>query len=242
MYSSKGCVEINIEPYEKGVCQTCGRTLFARNIPFIGEIILECECEKQLKQKENEDLEAAALERKISNLKYICGMMPLNKNMTFENFERREGTEKAVEEARLYANKFSKVKKGLLFIGTTGSGKTHLACAIGNHLLNEGYDVKFKRAVDLPTDAKRDYNALEPLKKCQLLIVDDMGADTDAQWISTLWLSIIDYRIGYMLPTVITTNLNEEEMMSRFDKRITDRIFGNSHKITITAKSYRQFK
>ena len=241
----------SIEPYEIGICETCGRKLFARMIPMIGEIPLMCECEKERKRQENEKYNAEVKKRQVSDLKFLSGMAPLHKSMFFENFESVKGTEKAFNEAKIYAERFDKAKKGIMFVGTTGSGKTHLACAIGNALLNEAYEVRFKRAVDLPLNIRDTYSneselteadVILPLQKCQLLIIDDLGADTDTEWKTSIWLSIIDYRINYALPTIVTTNLNEREMISRFDKRVSDRLLGTYHKITITAPSYRRKK
>lgn len=249
MSSPEKFTAASTEPYEIGFCKSCGRKLFARLIPMIGEIPLMCECEKERKHKEEEAYNAEKKSRRISDLKFLSGMAPLHKGMLFENFNTVKGTEKAFNEAKLYADRFSEAKKGIMFVGTTGSGKTHLACAIGNALLNEAYEVRFKRAVDLPLHIRGTYSAeseqteadiILPLQKCQLLIIDDLGADTDTEWKTSIWLSIIDYRINYSLPTIVTTNLNEREMLTRFDKRVSDRLLGAYHKITITAPSYRR--
>ena len=74
--------------------------------------------------------------------------------------------------------------EGLLFAGPTGCGKTHLAAAIGNALLEDGRRVVFKRVTDLYYELRGSFDGgnsetdiITPCRQADLLILDDLEAD-----------------------------------------------------------------
>jgi DNA replication protein DnaC len=72
-------------------------------------------------------------------------------------------------------------RENVLVFGTPGSGKTHLLCAIGHELVQQGHSVLFQRCDLLVQDllaAKRDLRLAKHLKKLgrfEALIIDDIG-------------------------------------------------------------------
>ena len=73
--------------------------------------------------------------------------------------------------------------EGLLFAGPTGCGKTHLAAAIGNALLEDGRRVVFKRVTDLYYELRGSFDGgnsetdiITPCRQADLLILDDLEA------------------------------------------------------------------
>lgn len=238
------------ETYPVGTCPHCGRPLLAGRIYGV-EINLECECQTEARERE-ERLKSREKELgRIAKNRHESGLPRAYANTTFDGFEVRQGTETALRNARKYAENINAITKGLLLIGNTGSGKTHLAAAIANTVLDAGYTVKFARAADIPYEIQKTYGdsvksedeVIEPLRRCKLLIVDDLGADKLTDFDRAVIHGILDYRIINCKPTVVTTNLAEDQMMAVLDSRTVDRILGKDYyQYRITAKSYRRNK
>src|SRR5699024_7789239 len=96
----------------------------------IAEIEKECE---EIEKKERRRLE-------VNKLETSSHLGRRFKNRTFNNFERNSDNENALEIALDFAFNFEKYAeggKGLLFTGTVGTGKTHLAASIANYLIKE---------------------------------------------------------------------------------------------------------
>ena len=124
-----------------------------------------------------------------------------------------------------------------IYSKTKGSGKTLLACCLANEIM-ERYNavVKFCSVIDY-LDLIKDKSAeaketIDSLKKCGLLIFDDIGVQTEKQeWISNSLLSLIDYRCRNNHPIIYTSNLEIEKASS--DDRVQSRIYGCSIPICI---------
>ncbi len=125
---------------------------------------------------------------------------------------------------------------GLLLTGQVGSGKTFLACCIANALLAEGKTLLFIVVPDLLDQIKATYDAkndnsiteselLDTAREVPLLILDDLGAHNYTDWTRNKIFSIINHRLNYLLSTVITTNINLEDLEQFLGDRTTSRIF-----------------
>lgn len=125
----------------------------------------------------------------------------------------------------------NKYVKGLFITGPIGSGKTHLVSAIFNELKKKNVDVEFFVVPDLLEQGKADMfnensgrDVFAKAKKANVLILDDLGAHNYTPWIINQLYSLINYRLNNMLTTIITTNLNLEDIDYRLDERIASRI------------------
>jgi len=125
---------------------------------------------------------------------------------------------------------------GLLLTGQVGSGKTFLACCIANALLVRGKTVLFIVVPDLLDQIKATYDAknensvteselLDTAREVPLLILDDLGAHNYTEWTRNKIFNIINHRLNYLLPTIITTNINLEDLEQYLGDRTTSRIF-----------------
>ena len=71
--------------------------------------------------------------------------------------------------------------RNIIITGPTGTGKTYVACSVGNMACRQNYTVKYFRLPRLLTDlvlakAENTYNSyMKRLKDCRLLIIDDFG-------------------------------------------------------------------
>jgi len=121
---------------------------------------------------------------------------------------------------------------GLLMSGTTGGGKTFLASAAGKVILKKGYSVIYLTAKEFE-DIIKSFNDpnLEKRKKeildVDLLILDDLGIETQSEYVNNEILKLIDYKMTYNKKMIITTNLNLNEIRDKYKSRIYSRIVSN---------------
>lgn len=128
--------------------------------------------------------------------------------------------------------KWKDENRSMLFMGSTGTGKTFFASCIATELIAQGVAVTFASAYEL-------FSALEEEKfknkqtdsksaaiHSDLLIIDDLGSEFKTAFTEAELFGIINSRINLSLPTIVTTNLSSEELKRLYNDRITSRIFG----------------
>jgi DNA replication protein DnaC len=140
--------------------------------------------------------------------------------------------------------------RNLLIEGPTGTGKTFLACALGQHACEQGISVRYYRASRLfenLTIAHGDGSfgkLLTQLAKTELLIIDDWGLQILTQAQRNDLLEIIEDRHGRGA-TLITSQLpiahwHEAIGDPTLADAILDRLLHNAHKIKLTGESMRK--
>jgi DNA replication protein DnaC len=161
----------------------------------------------------------------------------LHRDQIFANFELRRdelaGEEKAsLQEAYEKAHSFAENPRNwLLFTGTYGCGKTHLAAAIANHRVAQGYPALFVVVPDLLDHLRATFNPtstvsfdkrFEEVRRTPLLVLDDLGTESATAWAREKLYQIFDYRYNAELPTVITTASKVDEIDPRLATRMLD--------------------
>lgn len=136
----------------------------------------------------------------------------------------------------------------------TGCGKTSWACKImGYYFRKIAFDSGLENEglyIYLPTfleDLRNSYSnpdedfaeVLEMVRKCKLLIIDDIGAEKVTEWVRERMVSIINTRVGAGLSTIYTSNLSPDELVTQFEDRIASRVLGGSEIIEIAGKDRR---
>ena len=129
--------------------------------------------------------------------------------------------------------------------GTKGSGKTMLACCVLNEISSRYYgSVKFVNALDFLEMTKKGFNydnpEVEALYICKTLVIDDIGAQLDKDWINTVFYRLVNDRYTNHKPTIYTSNLSIDQL--KMDDRIIDRIDSTSFEIHLPEKSIRREK
>lgn len=140
------------------------------------------------------------------------------------------------------AHSYLKSPTGSLYIfGGVGTGKTWVACAIANELLQEGRPVQFKSAGLLLLELRDTFgaegatelNVLTPLFETDYLVLDDLGDTSLARecqatnFATSRFLTLLDHRWQAGKVTIITSNLNLRELVEWCtDERIGSRIRG----------------
>ncbi len=160
---------------------------------------------------------------------------------TFEHFDYRRTElsreqQQNLEMAYELARDFARQPEGwLIYQGTHGCGKTHLAAAIANARITAGEPVLFLVVADLldylraafGPDSRVSYaRFFEDVKQSPLLILDDYGEQAGTPWARSKLFQLINHRYNARLPMVVTTSLSLDEMEGRISSRFADPRFG----------------
>ena len=157
--------------------------------------------------------------------------------------------EKIFNFCKNYANTFNKNSENLFLQGATGLGKTHLSLAIANSAINSGYNVIYTSTPNILSKLEnehfshnfQDEETEKHLIGCDLLILDDMGTEFQTSFSSAMIYNIINSRIMFQKPTIISTNLSVKEIQSAYSKRLVSRIMGNYKRLFFLGNDIRQF-
>ena len=124
----------------------------------------------------------------------------------------------ALMTARKYAEAYpvDTAGNGLLFVGTAGLGKTHLAVGVLQRLVQErGVHGLFCDYRELLKNIQNSYNSsvnttelelLKPVFDAEVLVLDDLGAQKPNEWVWDTVALILNTRYNNKQSTIITTN------------------------------------
>jgi DNA replication protein DnaC len=110
-------------------------------------------------------------------------------------------------------------EKGLLLMGPSGVGKTHLAVAALKELLRRGHQGMFCDYRELLKEIQASYNPqsestemkiLEPIRNVEILVLDDLGASKPSAWVLDIIGLVLNARYNERLVTILTTNYFDE--------------------------------
>jgi DNA replication protein DnaC len=194
-------------------CDVCGgRGWFTRDVPVghpeFGEVI-NCDCQQDRLERQQFDRLL-----RYSNLESFTRFtfQTLDPQGQGENPESR----RLFEEAHQAAEQFAESPRGwLVFHGPHGSGKTHLAAAIGNRCISAGHLAFFVHVPDLldhlrasfgPTSEMSYSDLFEQVRNSPLLILDGLGTHTTTSWAEEKLRQIVNHRYNAGLPTVVTVS------------------------------------
>lgn len=155
--------------------------------------------------------------------------------------------EKTYQTCRKYAMNFSESSGNLLFSGDTGLGKTFLSACIARAVAEKGYSVVYESAGHLFTRLERakfsgDEEARREIEKysvCDLLIVDDLGTEMPGQFTTAALYILINDRILSGKATIISTNMNTEDMAKRYNSQIASRLRGGFQRVAFVGEDIR---
>ena len=195
-------------------CEICGGTGFEIVEREGREYAQPCRCRRSAGT--SEDSKAQVLAR--------CRIPPRYQHCTLGNFDpvrpvHRSALEKAMAFCHGYPYLGTEEGLGLLFSGTNGVGKTHLAVATLRELAEaKGARGEFWDFHELMREIKRSYDpetrttemqVLDPVVDIDILLLDDLGAWKITDWMNDTLFYILNSRYLARRPTLITTNFQD---------------------------------
>lgn len=175
---------------------------------------------------------------------------PRYENCTFDNFKSEQNVDVLKNPRTL--------KNNVVITGGVGTGKTHLAFAILNQeekkLERNGYRyysssfvryVTVKEMIDnvrkcwSKTSDSYDVEEVNKYKEIPLLIIDEIGVQYGSDSERIELFEIFNERYNNMLPSIVISNYNRQQIAKTLGLRITDRLYGGATEIELTGTSRR---
>lgn len=149
-----------------------------------------------------------------------------------------------------YAETFDTNSPSILMTGATGLGKTHLSLAIARAAIDRGFGVIYGSAQNFMLQLERERFGRAPagseserhLLECDLLILDDLGAEFITPFVTSTVYNLINTRLMAGKPTIISTNLTIQELEDKYSQRIVSRIIGSYRVLPFIGRDVRQLK
>ncbi|MBE6948116.1 MAG: DNA replication protein DnaC [Ruminococcaceae bacterium] len=231
----KALIAENFQPGyldEAPICSRCGGS------GYIGSTMCQC-------------LNALCLEELKKELSTLSGVEESFDQFRLDYYPQENNIRLLMERVyltcRRYAENFSEKSGNLLFSGDTGLGKTFLSACIARAVAERGYSVVYESAghlfsrlerakFDGDADARRES---EKYNDCDLLIIDDLGTEMPGQFTTAALYTLINDRILRGKSTIISTNLNTEDLSYRYNSQITSRLRGNFQRLAFLGEDIR---
>ncbi len=234
-------------------CPECGKEITILSITLGSQtkrIVPRCRCQVEKEEQWHKELKEREWKRRIESLFPTWALGQRFQECTFERFIVRPGTESALKAARGFAANFPPVDGvGLMFLGTWGNGKSHLAAAIVHAVKAQGHTAVFASVPEVLSRIRATYNdeareteaqLMFGLREAKLTVLDDLGAEKKSKWTLEKVYELIDARYRARRPTIVTSNLTPEELEKQIGPRAYDRLL-EMCKVTLNeGTSYRR--
>jgi len=188
-------------------------------------------------------------------------------NCTLKNFEIHNDSHRdALKISKKFVNDYPVLNCGLLFIGPCGVGKTHLAVAIIQELIQKKkvpclfYDfrelIRDIQNTFTPESSLSESDVLAPVFEKEVLILDELGAKRTTAWVEETIFYIINQRYNNKKLTIFTSNYldsdeeedyrdshfkkGDESLVNRIGFRLRSRIYEMCKIVEIGGDDYRR--
>lgn len=232
------------------MCGGCNTPKQCRVNPFGKERIVAClcKCAEEARQAEQRRREHEEFLLKCEQYRRLGFADESMREWTFANDDMQNPTlTRAIQN---YVANFDTLKaegKGLLLYGSVGSGKTFAACEAANALIDKGHPVLVTNFAKLVNILQEQFNTrqtyIDSLNKFSLLVIDDLAAERDTEYMLENVYNIIDARYRAKLPMIITTNLTGAELKNPDNvskQRIYSRLLERCFPIEVNTKDRRK--
>jgi DNA replication protein DnaC len=166
---------------------------------------------------------------------------------SFTNFRAgNHGQKSALAICTEYAESFpahAQRGRSLMLLGNVGTGKTHLAAAIGNHVMREfgltalyvtaGAVIRHVKASFDRDTAHNEVQAYQLFAAPDLLILDEVGVQNATEFERTVMFELVNSRYEAMKPTIVISNRGRDELPTYMGDRVVDRLRENGGKLIL---------
>jgi len=164
----------------------------------------------------------------------------------------RANMEENFDTCQDYAHQFGPRSGNLLFSGDPGLGKTFLSACIARVVSENGFSVVYDTAghifARLEADKfRRDEEEqveedVERFRACDLLIIDDLGTEMTTSFVQSSLYQLVNGRLLAGKKTIISTNLNPEEIGKRYSPQLLSRLEGEYQILPFFGDDIRRLK
>jgi DNA replication protein DnaC len=184
-------------------------------------------------------------------------------------FPHNQSLRRAVIDSKRFVKEYPIVEVGLLYLGSCGVGKTHLAVAVLTEIVKKGSSGLFYDFRDLLKGIQDSYNPdthtselkiLAPVFEAEVLVLDELGASKPTEWVQETITHIITKRYNDKKTTIFTSNyldleesvddgqladrlrarVRDESLTDRVGKRLRSRLHEMCKLVLIEGEDYRE--
>jgi DNA replication protein DnaC len=195
------------------LCRGTGWKLVSRPGDASGSIAVACDCGMQ--ERASRVMDRARIPKRYEHCDFESYVTDLADGKTWTAQHSQ-----SLKQAKMLVQGFvrdypSTAEKGLLMMGSSGVGKTHLAVAALKDLIRRGHGGLFCDYRELLKEIQASYNPasqstemgiLEPIRTIEILVLDDLGASKPSDWVRDIVGIVLNARYNERRTTIITTN------------------------------------
>lgn len=241
-------------------CLRCGKPLTMLiskpELPLFKRVPILCDCgkkrEEEKAQREWEQIidtnrkRCFQESRSADKDRLISATFDKDDNPSCEASRIARGYSKLFQEAMCGGDSLRK-GTGLLLYGPPGTGKSFYAACIANDVISRGNTALYTTFGSIAARMQESYEArpeiMAELEKPSLLILDDLGAERDTEYMQEIVFEVINLRYRRSKPMIVTTNLTATELMNTEavgKNRIYDRLMECCEPVAVTGESKRK--
>jgi len=206
----------NMAREDCALCRGTGWKLVARKDGTPGSVAVACEC--GMESRASVVTERARIPKRYEHCDFESYSTDLGGEKTW-TAQHEQSLKQAKVLVRGFVRDYPATEQGLLLMGPSGVGKTHLAVAALKELIRRGHGGLFCDYRELLKEIQASYNPasestemgiLEPVRAAELLVLDDLGASKPSAWVLDIIGLVLNARYNERRMTILTTNYFDE--------------------------------